>query len=158
MKKITLKYIFGLMIFSALLMVGCGGGAQKVITSESPEAAVMRISNSWRASTESSPKVEVDANGNFVKQVRKAEEPNEEGENEGSGSENEAPNTYSHAITLRDLSGAKYSLYVLPNGIVKSDNQAEVKCHFIYKNGYLEMLFKLIFDENKWWLARQNRR
>ena len=64
------KLIFSLTLLSVLFMiVGCGGGgSQGVVVQESPEAAVMRITESWRASG-TSPSVVVDSNNKFVRQV-----------------------------------------------------------------------------------------
>ena len=139
MKNRYLKYIFSLMLFSVLLMVGCGsGGGQSVLQQESPEDAVMRISNTWRASTDKSPKIEVDADGKFVRQVNESDSDSQE--------------SYISYFTLTDFAGKKFIIYVMPNGIEKQVDIALVHTHFIYDKGYLEIVFKLIFDEDQWWL------
>ena len=67
------KQIFSLMFLSVLFMiVGCGSGGQPVLQQETPDAAVMRISESWRVSN-SSPKVLVDNTNKFVRQARAEE-------------------------------------------------------------------------------------
>ena len=142
MKNKSLKYIFSLILFSVLLMVGCGsGGGQSVLQQESPEDAVMRISNTWRASTDS-PAVVVDANNRFVRQARDLG-------TDSNNSSNTNPN--SNIIYLKDLAGGKpYELKVIK--VEKSDNKSEVTSHFDYEKGTLIIVFKLIFDEEKWWL------
>ena len=129
------------MLLSAIFLLGCGGGGgQSVLQQESPETAVMRISNSWRGSV-TSPSVVVDNNNRFIRQAT----PQETDSNTSSTSN-------SRVIFLKDLAGGKpYEIKVM--SVVKNnDNTAEVTCRFGYTNGSLIIVFKLIFDEEKWWL------
>ena len=146
------KLIFSLTLLSVLFMIaGCGGGGgQSVLTQESPEAAVMRISNSWRT-TNSSPQVVVDSANRFVRQARADEEPPTPGqqqEEQGQGAD-----TTGRTITLYDLASNTYELKVL--SVVKtSDINASVKCSFLYgADGYLSIIFSMDFDESKWWIT-----
>ena len=141
MKKRLFKYIFSLMLFSALFMLGCGGGGgQSVLRQESPETAVMRISSNWRTST-TSPSVVVDSNNRFIRQATTQETDS-----------NTSSSSNGKIIYLRDLAGGdSYELKVM--SVVKNDdNTAEVTCRFSYTNGSLIIVFKLVFDEEKWWL------
>ena len=154
MKNRTLKYIFSLMIFSVLLMVvGCGsGGGQGVAVQETPEAAVMRITDNWRASS-NSPSVVVDENNRFIRQ---ASEPKNGIDVESitvkPQSQNNNDNTFTKTITLFDLASNTYELKVLT--VEKLGTTASVKCSFLYgSDGYLILLFTLEFDEGKWWLV-----
>ena len=51
MKK-TFKYLLGIMMFSALFLIGCGGSSndKQILESERPDAAVIRIANEIRSS------------------------------------------------------------------------------------------------------------
>lgn len=150
MKNKSLKYIFSLMLFSVLLIVGCGGGGtQRVLTQETPEAAVMRIADSWRVSN-NSPAVVVDNSNRFVRQAR-AEEITPTPV-DGSSTKDSQQSSSKDIITLYDLAASDtYELKVL--NVEKSDTSASVECSFLYgKEGYLILLFKLVFDEGKWWL------
>lgn len=140
MKNRSFKYIFSLMLLSALLIVGCGsGGSQSVLKQESPESAVMRISNNWRASS-SSPAVVVDSNNKFIRQATTQETDS-----------NTTSNSSGKVIYLKDLAGGEpYELKV--TDVKKADNTAEVTCKFYYNNGTLVIVFKLIFEDDKWWL------
>jgi hypothetical protein len=141
MKNRSLKYIFSLMLFSVLLMVGCGsGGGQSVLQQESPEDAVMRISNNWRASTDS-PAVVVDANNRFIRKATDQES--------DSGSSSSA---IGKLIYLKDLAGGEPYKLVVTDVKKSNDNTATVTCNFDYGKGKLIIVFKLIFDEEKWWL------
>ena len=140
MKNRSFKYIFSLMLLSALLIVGCGsGGSQSVLKQESPETAVMRISESWRGSVPS-PSVVVDTNNNFIRQATAQETDS-----------NTTSNSSGKVIYLKDLAGGEpYELKV--TDVKKADNTAEVTCKFYYNNGTLVIVFKLIFEDDKWWL------
>ena len=141
MKNRLFKYIFSLLLFSVLLMVGCGsGGGQSVLQQESPEDAVMRISNNWRASTDS-PAVVVDANNRFIRQATDQES------NSGSSS-----GAIGKLIYLKDLAGGAPYKLVVTDVKKGNDNTATVTCDFDYVEGKLIIVFKLIFDEEKWWL------
>ena len=128
------------MLLSALLIVGCGsGGSQSVLKQESPETAVMRISESWRGSVPS-PSVVVDTNNNFIRQATAQETDS-----------NTTSNSSGKVIYLKDLAGGEpYELKV--TDVKKADNTAEVTCKFYYNNGTLVIVFKLIFEDDKWWL------
>ena len=130
------KLIFSLTLLSVLFMiVGCGsGGGQGIAVQETPEAAVMRITDSWKASN-TSPSVVVDSNNNFVRQAQTGE----------------ADEPQNKIITLYDMASNTYELKVLYVSPV-TDNKATVKCQFTYTNGYLILTFSLVFDEGKWWL------
>ncbi len=141
MKSKTFKYIFSLMLLSAIFMLGCGsGGSQSVLQQESPESAVMRISNNWRASS-SSPAVVVDSNNKFIRQATTQETDS-----------NTTSNSNSKVIYLKDIAGGEpYELKV--TDVEKIDDYtANVTCKFYYKNGSLVIVFKLIFEDDKWWL------
>ncbi len=128
------------MLLFAIFMLGCGsGGSQSVLQQESPEAAVMRISNNWRASS-SSPAVVVDSNNKFIRQATDQDT-----------NSNTTSNSNSKVIYLKDIAGGDpYELKV--TDVKKADNTAEVTCKFYYKNGTLVIVFKLIFEDDKWWL------
>lgn len=51
MKK-AFKYLLGIMMFSALFLIGCGGSSndKQILESERPDAAVIRIANEIRSS------------------------------------------------------------------------------------------------------------
>ena len=140
MKNRSFKYIFSLMLLSALLIVGCGsGGSQSVLKQESPETAVMRISESWRGSVPS-PSVIVDNNNKFIRQATDQDT-----------NSNTTSNSSGKVIYLKDLAGGDpYELKV--TDVKKADNTAEVTCKFYYNNGTLVIVFKLIFEDDKWWL------
>ena len=146
MKNRSFKYIFGLVLLSALFMiVGCGGGGgQSVLQQESPESAVMRISSDWRASTDS-PAVVVDANNRFIRQATTQE--TDSGSSSSSSSSGKV-------IYLKDLAGGNpYKLEVVNVERNKDNpNIAIVTCRFYYDNGALLIVFNLVFDEEKWWL------
>ena len=140
MNNKALKYIFGLMLLSVILVVGCGiGGSQSVLTQESPETAVMRISDSWRVST-TSPSVVVDGNNRFIRQASSQETDSENASDSGK-----------KVIYLKDLSGNEpYKLEVV--NVEKADNTAAVTCNFYYDKGTLIVVFKLVFEDEEWWL------
>ena len=135
-----LKYIFGLMLLAVLMVVGCGsGGSQSVLQEESPETAVMRISDSWRTST-TSPSVVVDKNNRFIRQANVQETDPESSSNPGK-----------KVIYLKDLAGGSpYELEVV--NVDRFDNEASVTCNFYYESGTLIIVFKLVFEDGKWWL------
>ncbi len=136
MNNKIIKYLFGIILISSLLIIGCGSGGQSVVPQETPDAAVMRIADSWKVSN-SSPQVFVDNSNSFVRQAR--------AEDEQSG------NSYK-TITLYDLAGKeKYELTVLNHKT--TGNEAFVECSFFYgSDGYLNIFFQLVFEESKWWL------
>lgn len=141
MKNKSLKLLFCLTLLSVLFMIlGCGsGGSQSVLQQESPEAAVMRISNDWRASTES-PAVIVDANNRFIRQATVQETET-----------NSSSNLSGKVIYLQDLiSSETYKLEVVD--VERVNDRAAVTCNFYYENGTLNIVFKLEFEEGKWWL------
>lgn len=114
MKKNVFKFIFGLMLISAILIVGCGGGGgQSVLQQESPESAVMRITESWRASG-NSPSIVVDSNGNFVKYIRAGEDVEQ----------NYQDSLYKKEISLNDL-----HLMIIDKEI--ENNKAKVICRLL---------------------------
>ena len=129
------------MLLSALFMiVGCGGGGgQSVLQQESPESAVMRISNNWRASTDS-PAVVVDANNRFIRQATDQD-----------SSSSSSSSSSGKVIYLKDLAGGEpYKLEVV--GVERVEDKATVDCRFYYESGALYIKFYLVFDEEKWWL------
>ncbi len=141
MKNKSLKLLFCLTLLSVLFMIlGCGsGGSQSVLQQESPEAAVMRISNDWRASTES-PAVIVDASNRFIRQATVQETET-----------NSSSNLSGKVIYLQDLiSSETYKLEVVD--VERVNDRAAVTCNFYYENGTLNIVFKLEFEEGKWWL------
>ena len=139
------KLLFSLTLLSVLLMiVGCGsGGGQSVLPQESPEAAVMRLSNSWRYST-SAPAIEVDSNNNFVRQA--TADDNTNGGSSGASSK---------VITLTDFSGNSYDLLLIGVEVERVENTASIASittHFVYETGYLLIVFNLEFEEGQWWI------
>ena len=91
MNNKALKYIYGLMLLSVVVIVGCGsGGSQSVLTQESPESAVMRISDSWRVSS-TSPSVVVDRNNRFIRQASAQETDSENTSDSGTGPYRNSP-------------------------------------------------------------------
>ena len=141
MNNKALKYIFGLMLLSVVMIAGCGsGGSQSVLTQESPESAVMRISDSWRVSA-TSPSVVVDSNNRFIRQASAQETDSENTSDSGK-----------KVIYLKDLSGGSDSYKLEVVNVERTDNTAAVTCNFYYEKGTLIVVFKLVFEDGKWWL------
>ena len=135
------------MLLSALItIVGCGSGgsSQRVLQQETPEAAVMRLSSSWRNSS-SAPTIEVDANKNFVRQATA---------DDGNSSDGDSTSDSSNIITLTDFSGNSYDLVIIgePERPENYDNIATITTHFVYETGYLVIAFNLEFEEGQWWI------
>lgn len=138
MNKKVFKYIFGVMILSALMMVGCGSKGQSVIRQDSPEATVMRLSESWRTSG-NSPSIRVDSNNNFVRQATADDD-----------EQSTTSDTSTSKITLTDFSGNSYDLLIVDKEV--DGNVASITTNFVYETGYLVIVFNLVFDDGKWWL------
>ncbi len=138
MNNKVFKYIFGLMILSALMMVGCGSKEQSVIRQDSPETAVIRLSESWRTSG-NSPAIRVDSNNNFVRQATADDD-----------EQTTTSDTSTSKITLTDFSGNSYDLLIVDKEV--EGNVASITTNFVYETGYLVIVFNLIFDDGKWWI------
>lgn len=121
MKK-AFKYLLGIMMFSALFLIGCGGSSndKQILESERPDAAVIRIANEIRASAASPRK----ADGNPEKQVLK----------------------------LYDLAGNVYALDVADITKTDLDATVTCYFTYgTGSKDVMTIIFGLVFDEGKWW-------